>query len=443
MAGTTFKIKQSAVAGKIPAAGSLVQGELALNTADHKLYSKDSSGTVFEIAAQAATVSYPAGSNVDVYEYSATAGDDTFNATYDASSSIIEVYYNGVKLLTTDYTALTGTNITLLTPVQTTGDEVVIVAINSLPLTASTNIRAIEVVATAGQTTFNIPAGYDTTDDIISIHINGVKILSTDYDATSGTDIILNTGAGAGDEVVIEITETFTAGKVVLRTGDTGSSVIPSGTTAQRDAVPGLGYFRWNTSLGHGEMYDGSTWQKISGQLAGEISYETFNGDDVTTQFTLADTVSNDKDVLVVVANVVQTPTTAYTVTGNQITFTSAPPTGALIQVRYFTAPLSAGEKSTSITAATVVDSFAAATYRTAEYTFSITGGTAGYQTNKLLVMHDGTNVDFTEYGNMLMGTTDVGSFSAAIVTGNVEITFTPAQAGTTVVKLQKELITV
>jgi hypothetical protein len=50
MAGTTFKIKQSAQSGKIPDAASLVQGELALNTADQKLYSKDSSGTVFEIA---------------------------------------------------------------------------------------------------------------------------------------------------------------------------------------------------------------------------------------------------------------------------------------------------------------------------------------------------------------------------------------------------------
>jgi hypothetical protein len=59
MAGTTFKIKQSAQSGKIPVAASLVQGELALNTADQKLYSKDSSGTVFEIA----SVSLPSQTN--------------------------------------------------------------------------------------------------------------------------------------------------------------------------------------------------------------------------------------------------------------------------------------------------------------------------------------------------------------------------------------------
>ena len=54
MAGTIVKIKQSAVAGRLPthnssASTDIVQGELALNTADQKLYSKDSSGTVFEI----------------------------------------------------------------------------------------------------------------------------------------------------------------------------------------------------------------------------------------------------------------------------------------------------------------------------------------------------------------------------------------------------------
>lgn len=51
MAGTILKVKQSAVIGKIPTAQSLVQGELALNTTDKKLYSKDARGVVFELGA--------------------------------------------------------------------------------------------------------------------------------------------------------------------------------------------------------------------------------------------------------------------------------------------------------------------------------------------------------------------------------------------------------
>lgn len=49
MANTKIKIKQSSVSGNIPTSGQLDQGELALNTADQKMYSKDSNGTVFEI----------------------------------------------------------------------------------------------------------------------------------------------------------------------------------------------------------------------------------------------------------------------------------------------------------------------------------------------------------------------------------------------------------
>ena len=50
MAGTVVKIKQSAVAGKVPLATDLQQGELALNTADVKLYSKNSSGAIITLA---------------------------------------------------------------------------------------------------------------------------------------------------------------------------------------------------------------------------------------------------------------------------------------------------------------------------------------------------------------------------------------------------------
>jgi len=46
---TRIVIKNSTVAGKVPAAGDLSNAELAINLADQKLYSKDAAGTVFEI----------------------------------------------------------------------------------------------------------------------------------------------------------------------------------------------------------------------------------------------------------------------------------------------------------------------------------------------------------------------------------------------------------
>jgi len=52
----TIKIKQSAVTSKIPTAAQLEQGELAVNTADEKIYSKNSSGVVFELGQNAGTL---------------------------------------------------------------------------------------------------------------------------------------------------------------------------------------------------------------------------------------------------------------------------------------------------------------------------------------------------------------------------------------------------
>ena len=46
---TTIVIKNSATAGKVPAAGDLQKAELAVNLKDQKLYSKDADGNVFEL----------------------------------------------------------------------------------------------------------------------------------------------------------------------------------------------------------------------------------------------------------------------------------------------------------------------------------------------------------------------------------------------------------
>jgi hypothetical protein len=54
---------------------------------------------------------------------------------------------------------------------------------------------------------------------------------------------------------------------------------------------------------------------------------DTFNGDNSTVAFTLSRSAQTN-DLEVFVENVQQQPTTAYSVAGTTITFTSAPPTG-------------------------------------------------------------------------------------------------------------------
>lgn len=53
-----------------------------------------------------------------------------------------------------------------------------------------------------------------------------------------------------------------------------------------------------------------------------------YNGDGVTVTFTLSRPVASVAQLTAVIENVIQNPATAFTVSGNQITFTSAPPVG-------------------------------------------------------------------------------------------------------------------
>ena len=44
---------------------------------------------------------------------------------------------------------------------------------------------------------------------------------------------------------------------------DTQFLKVPAGTTAQRPASPTLGMWRFNTTLGYLEVYNGSSWVRF------------------------------------------------------------------------------------------------------------------------------------------------------------------------------------
>jgi len=93
MAGTVVKIKQSAVAGKVPETGDLQQGELALNTADVKLYSKNAAGAIITLASgaeEALPVVYDMGNhNRDVILAGGDSDDTIFvtHGSYDGGGA--------------------------------------------------------------------------------------------------------------------------------------------------------------------------------------------------------------------------------------------------------------------------------------------------------------------------------------------------------------------
>ena len=265
MAGTVVKIKQSAVAGRLPTHGTgnatdILQGELALNTADQILYSKDSSNTIFQIGGSSGGAAGAV--SIATTEFVATSSQTSFAVTYSASNDHINVYFNGVWLAPTEFTATSGTAVVLDSGAPV-GTEIVIQKIEALNLANGSDIDEHEFTATAGQTSFTISGGYTTASDV-EVYVNGVKLRAGDFTSTSGTVVVLGSGAVVNDEVTIRIIKISVLTSTVSQTSETGAAILPAGTTAQRDGSPAAGYLRWNSTLSRTEVYSGSTWMDIS-----------------------------------------------------------------------------------------------------------------------------------------------------------------------------------
>ena len=104
---------------------------------------------------------------------------------------------------------------------------------------------------------------------------------------------------------------------------------LPVGTTAQRPDGAN-GFIRYNTDIPALEYYDGTIWVPVTNTVTDQQIIP--NGTDST--FTL-DQESSAIGMIVSINGTLQQPTTAYTVTGNQITFVETPLTTDNIDIRF------------------------------------------------------------------------------------------------------------
>ena len=113
---------------------------------------------------------------------------------------------------------------------------------------------------------------------------------------------------------------------------------------------------------------------------------------------------------------------------------TLRPPVAVVTPVISFEA---ATETTTSTSQATI-DSFTAATYRSAQYQIQITQG-SNYHVTTLNVVHDGSQVYIMEFGTIRTGVA-LATFDADINSGSVRVRGTPTTSNSTVFKLSKVL---
>ena len=95
---------------------------------------------------------------------------------------------------------------------------------------------------------------------------------------------------------------------------------------------------------------------------------------------------------------------------------------------------------TTSTTSPVTIDSFPITSYRSAKYFVQLTSSTS-YHVIELSLVHNGTSVYLAQYGEVFTSAS-LGTFDASIVTGQLNLTFTGANAVTTV-KLIRDVINI
>jgi hypothetical protein len=215
-------------------------------------------------------------------------------------------------------------------------------------ITAAGNIVAAATTASTSTTTgaLVVAGGTGIASNItvgLGAEFNTSKTANYDFVVRGVNDNTLIWARPSSTYDAVVIGNSATTGTLVngakLIVNTTDSIIIPVGTTGQRPGSVGgtdaAGMIRFNSSTDQLEYHDGTGWNN-TGTTFTVIAADSFDGDDSATIFTLG-AVATTNGCIVSINGVVQIPTTAYSVSGTTLTFTSPPATGDKIDVRRLT----------------------------------------------------------------------------------------------------------
>ena len=262
----------------------------------------------------------------------------------------------------------------------------------------------------------------DTTPIVIHYQCSSHSLMGNGIatNSATATGTLLSSLSVTGN---MDVTGTFTVSDNILMTG-TGAIDVASGTTAQRPGSPSAGMFRFNSQTSEFEGYDGSSWGDIGGSAATGTAdlldiasssgtgggSATFNGTAyrfklVTKGTSTAVTPANAEILRVSINGVMQQPndgsgqgdmTEGYVVSGTDIIFDSAPPSGATFFIVNMGTQIAIGNATTNTIADESSDTTCFPLFATAA-----TGD---------LGLKSGSNLTFNSSNGTLAATTFSGS---------------------------------
>ena len=266
------------------------------------------------------------------FQYTPTAGQTVFSGADNSSntlvinqSGLVNTYMNGVRLVQgTDYTVSAANNTITLTTGATTSDIIDIEVYGNF-----TGQSGAAVAITGGSIT-------GTAITATTLGASGTATLNTFVSNNS------TISGGTINNVAIGGT-TQAAGSFSDLTATT-SLQVPAGTTAQRPSSPAAGSFRYNTTSNQFEGYS-SSWGAISGGGGGggatsAFSVDSYTANGSTTAFAISQSVSSENNLIVFIEGIFQQQD-AYVLSGNTLTFVSAPANGNKILIYSIAAAVS------------------------------------------------------------------------------------------------------
>tara|TARA_B100000945_G_scaffold302340_1_gene285869 strand:- start:699 stop:1835 length:1137 start_codon:yes stop_codon:yes gene_type:complete len=161
---------------------------------------------------------------------------------------------------------------------------------------------------------------------------------------------------------------------------DVGSATdavhVPTGTTAQRP-TGAAGMFRYNSTENQFEGYSEGAWDQIGGGGA-TIEVDNFTGNGSTTAFTMGADPLTENNTAVYIDGVYQQKNT-YTQSGTTLTFSTAPPNGATIEVNRISASaVTVGTPDDNTVSTVKIQNLAVTTDKLANSTGASDGVTTG-----------------------------------------------------------------
>lgn len=208
-----------------------------------------------------------------------------------ANTSSIIVAITGVLQDPSTY-SVSGTTLTFSAapPSGTSNISVRYLGIPASGVTTTAYRTVTNFTATAGQTSFSVPS---YTVGYIDVYRNGVRLVSTDYTATTGTTVVLNNACTVGDSVV---TESFYVSSVLnaipATAGSVSTSYLVDGSVTQAKLGTGV--------AGNGpafSAYRSGGNQSVSNGTATKVQlnteeFDTANCFDSTTNYRFTPTVA-------------------------------------------------------------------------------------------------------------------------------------------------------